>query len=70
MLNKQDMGRNADGTFTKGSEAAKEAGHKGGVHSHEHNGGLAKEEKVSELEVQSEVGHVLKRPRVGCCNGS
>ncbi|KAK5071364.1 hypothetical protein LTR16_009284 [Cryomyces antarcticus] len=26
-------GRNADGTFTKGSEAAKEAGHKGGSHS-------------------------------------
>ncbi|KAL1637259.1 hypothetical protein SLS58_009446 [Diplodia intermedia] len=25
-------GRNADGTFVKNSEAAKEAGHKGGVH--------------------------------------
>ncbi|CAJ2501846.1 Uu.00g046990.m01.CDS01 [Anthostomella pinea] len=31
-------GRNEDGTFTKGSEAAKEAGHKGGVHSHDHDG--------------------------------
>lgn len=26
-------GRNPDGTFTKGSEAASEAGHKGGLHS-------------------------------------
>lgn len=50
-------GRNEDGTFTKGSEAAKEAGHKGGVHNHDHDG-LAKEEKVSELEVQSEVSRL------------
>lgn len=27
-------GRNPDGTFTKGSEAAKEAGHIGGLHAH------------------------------------
>ena len=31
-------GRNADGTFTKGSEAAKEAGHLGGLHSHQNDG--------------------------------
>jgi hypothetical protein len=29
-------GRNADGTFQKGSEAAKEAGHIGGILSHAH----------------------------------
>ena len=49
-----DPGRNADGTFKKGSEAAKDAGHKGGLHSHD-NDGLAKDEKVSEMEVQSDV---------------
>lgn len=27
-------GRNPDGTFVKGSEAAKEAGHIGGLHAH------------------------------------
>ena len=27
----EEGGRRADGTFTKGSEAAKEAGHKGGL---------------------------------------
>ncbi|GIZ48074.1 hypothetical protein CKM354_001114900 [Cercospora kikuchii] len=31
-------GRNPDGTFTKGSEAAKEAGHLGGLHSHQNDG--------------------------------
>jgi len=30
-------GRNPDGTFTKGSVAAVEAGHKGGVNSHKHD---------------------------------
>jgi general stress protein YciG len=30
-------GRNPDGTFTKGSEAAKEAGHIGGLHAHHHD---------------------------------
>jgi len=34
-------GRNPDGTFTKGSEAAKEAGHRGGLiaqaHQHHHH---------------------------------
>jgi len=49
-----EPGRNPDGTFTKGSEAAKQAGHLGGLHSHEHDG-LAKEEAVSELEVQDGV---------------
>lgn len=29
-----DSGRNADGTFTKGSDAAKAAGHIGGLHAH------------------------------------
>ncbi|KAK5716478.1 hypothetical protein LTR15_009369 [Elasticomyces elasticus] len=48
-------GRNPDGTFTKGSEAAKAAGHVGGMHSHDHDhDGMAKEEKVSELEVQDD----------------
>jgi len=47
-------GRNADGTFTKGSKAAKEAGQKGGAYSHDHDG-MAKEESVSELEVQADV---------------
>ena len=42
-------GRNADGTFTKGSEAAKEAGHLGGLHA-------AGKTDVNELEVQSEAG--------------
>jgi len=46
-----ETGRNPDGTFTKGSAAASEAGHLGGLHSHDHDG-LTKEEKVSELEVQ------------------
>nr|POF15270.1 conidiation-specific protein 10 [Quercus suber] len=32
-------GRNPDGTFTKGSEAAKQAGHVGGMHSHDHDEG-------------------------------
>ncbi|TKA64785.1 hypothetical protein B0A55_08972 [Friedmanniomyces simplex] len=51
----QDAGRNADGTFAKGSDAAKEAGHKGGMHSHDHGkDGMAKEESVSELEVQDD----------------
>ncbi|TKA22384.1 hypothetical protein B0A50_08266 [Salinomyces thailandicus] len=45
--------RNPDGTFTKGSEAAKAAGHVGGMHSHD-GGGLAKQEAVSELEVQDD----------------
>ncbi|KAL2356159.1 hypothetical protein BJ546DRAFT_838995 [Cryomyces antarcticus] len=31
-------GRNPDGTFTKGSAAAKEAGHIGGLHSHDNDG--------------------------------
>ncbi|KAF2207211.1 hypothetical protein CERZMDRAFT_3591, partial [Cercospora zeae-maydis SCOH1-5] len=30
-------GRNPDGTFTKGSQAAKEAGHRGGLHSHQND---------------------------------
>lgn len=30
--NTAPAGRNTDGTFTKGSEAAKEAGHLGGLH--------------------------------------
>ncbi|KAK5729634.1 hypothetical protein LTR17_011821 [Elasticomyces elasticus] len=48
-------GRNPDGTFIKGSEAAKAAGHVGGMHSHDHDhDGMAKEEKVSELEVQDD----------------
>jgi hypothetical protein len=29
---KENQGRNPDGTFVKGSEAAKEAGHIGGLH--------------------------------------
>ncbi|KAK3677366.1 hypothetical protein LTR78_002904 [Recurvomyces mirabilis] len=37
-------GRAPDGTFLPGSEVAKEAGHKGGLHSHDHDG-AAKDEK-------------------------
>ncbi|KAK5130071.1 hypothetical protein LTR08_002504 [Meristemomyces frigidus] len=55
-----EPGRNADGTFKKGSEAAKDAGHKGGLHSHD-NDGLAKEEGVSELEVQGD-DHAGRNP--------
>ncbi|KAK3117627.1 hypothetical protein LTR53_000855 [Teratosphaeriaceae sp. CCFEE 6253] len=47
-------GRNADGTFTKGSDAAKAAGHLGGQHSHGHHEGSGKEEGVSELAVEVE----------------
>ncbi|KAK3720577.1 hypothetical protein LTR37_003626 [Vermiconidia calcicola] len=32
-----EAGRNPDGTFTKGSEAAKAAGQKGGAHSHDND---------------------------------
>ncbi|KAK3621190.1 hypothetical protein LTR22_025294 [Elasticomyces elasticus] len=53
-------GRNPDGTFTKGSEAAKAAGHVGGMHSHDHDhDGMAKEDKVSELEVQDDVSRFV-----------
>ncbi|KAK5114702.1 hypothetical protein LTR62_002276 [Meristemomyces frigidus] len=44
-------GRNANGSFTKGSEAAKEAGHKGGMHSHDHDG-VANGDKVTESKVE------------------
>lgn len=57
-------GRNPDGTFTKGSEAASKAGHVGGLHSHD-NDGLAKEEKVSELEVQDDVSSTREQPIFG-----
>ena len=49
-----ENGRNPDGTLVPGSNAAKAAGHVGGMHSHD-NDGLAKEEAVSELEVQVDV---------------
>ena len=55
-----DNGRNPDGTFKKGSEAAKAAGHVGGQHSHDSDT-LAKEEKVSELEVQDDVNNLRLR---------
>lgn len=44
-------GRNADGTFTKGSEAAKEAGHLGGLHA---NGKV--DEKVCHRQVSTRRG--------------
>lgn len=40
-------GRNPDGTFVKGSSAAKEAGHLGGLHSHDHDGEA--KEKTAEV---------------------
>lgn len=43
-------GRNPDGTFTKGSEEAKHAGHIGGLHA---AGKTDEKEEVSELEVQT-----------------
>lgn len=45
-------GRNPDGTFTKGSEEAKHAGHIGGLHAAGKTD-EKKEEEVSELEVQT-----------------
>lgn len=44
-------GRNPDGTFTKGSEEAKHAGHIGGLHAAGKTD--EKKEEVSELEVQT-----------------
>lgn len=44
-------GRNPDGTFTKGSEEAKHAGHIGGLHAAGKTD--EKKEDVSELEVQT-----------------
>lgn len=44
-------GRNPDGTFTKGSEEAKHAGHIGGMHAAGKTD--EKKEEVSELEVQT-----------------
>lgn len=44
-------GRNPDGTFTKGSEEAKHAGHVGGLHAAGKTD--EKKEEVSELEVQT-----------------
>lgn len=45
-------GRNPDGTFTKGSEEAKHAGHIGGLHAAGKTD-EKKEKEVSELEVQT-----------------
>ena len=42
-------GRNPDGTFTKGSEVAKAAGHKGGQHSHDHDGEKGGEQEAEEI---------------------
>lgn len=39
-----------------GSTAAKKAGHKGGMHSHD-NDGNTKGEAVSEVEVEADVSH-------------
>ncbi|QIX00991.1 hypothetical protein AMS68_006508 [Peltaster fructicola] len=41
-----EQGRNPDGTFKKGSSAASEAGHKGGLHSHDDDEKV--DEKVEE----------------------
>lgn len=46
-------GRNPDGTFTKGSEEAKHAGHIGGLHAAGKTDEKKEEEEVSELEVQT-----------------
>lgn len=48
--NHSSAGRNPDGTFTKGSEEAKHAGHIGGLHA---AGKTDEKEEVSELEVQT-----------------
>lgn len=49
--NHSSAGRNPDGTFTKGSEEAKHAGHIGGLHAAGKTD--EKKEEVSELEVQT-----------------
>jgi hypothetical protein len=49
-------GRNPDGTFTKGSQAAAEAGHKGGQNSHKHD-----EDHPTKQEAGDETSHLPGR---------
>jgi hypothetical protein len=53
-------GRNPDGTFTKGSEVAKELGAQGGHAAHEHQTQTAGDDGVSTSEREVEIQRLIK----------